>query len=77
VARRYQQVTGGTLNHQMTPKRIAAQRTAIGFILLFAFVGPAIGRDLSPQSSLDESNLDRHGHYTNIDGNRVHQPAKS
>jgi len=66
---------GGTLNHPMTSKRIAAQRTAIGFILFFAFVAPAIGRDLAP-SNLDESNLDRHGHYTNIDGDQVHQPAK-
>jgi hypothetical protein len=59
----------------MTPQ--GALLAAISFQLLFAFVGPAIGRDLSSQSVPDESNLDRHGYYTNVDGDQVHQPAKS
>jgi hypothetical protein len=57
--------------------RRAARRTAASFLLLVAIVGPAIGRDLSPQARPDEANLDRHGYYTNISRHQVHQPAKS
>jgi Protein of unknown function (DUF3761) len=49
----------------------------VGLSFLVAVVAPAIGRDLSPQSGADESNLDRHGYYTNVDNHPVHRPAKS
>lgn len=49
-------------------------RLTAGLLLLFAFAGPAFGRNLSRP---DESNLDRHGYYTNSSGDQVHQPAKS
>jgi uncharacterized protein DUF3761 len=49
---------------------------ATGFLVL-ALVGPAFGLDSLPQGHPDESNLDRHGYYTNRSGHEVHQPAKS
>src|SRR5271154_6267817 len=52
-------------------------RGAATGIVLVVFVGSAIGRDLTPQSLPNESSLDRHGHYSNVDGNPVHQPANS
>lgn len=51
-------------------KRSVARGITAG-LLLIAFVAPAITRDLN------ESNLDRHGYYTNSTGHEVHQPAKS
>lgn len=51
-------------------------RGAAALLFLIVVAAPALGRDLAlPQP--DENTLDRHGHYTNVNGDQVHQPAKS
>lgn len=46
-------------------------------LLLVALVAPAIAQGLPSSAPPDESNLDRHGYYTNSFGHEVHQPAGS
>jgi hypothetical protein len=57
-------------------KSLHRGRGAVALLFLIVVVAPALGRDLAlPQT--EESTLDRHGYYTNVDGDQVHQPAKS
>jgi hypothetical protein len=59
------------------PQRRGGHLVAMSFVLLLGIAGSAIGRDLSSPPSIDDSTLDRHSYYTNVDGDSVHQPAKS